>query len=82
MIEDTRLRELSEDPSGATPEEVAELARFVLRWNPVNEYVHETLKAIYINAKEAAERSLELDVITAASRSAMKRMKSAKHSRK
>jgi len=82
MIDDNRLVELQDNPSQATESDVLEMCKEIQRSRPVIEFVHETLKAIYINAKEAANRSLELDVITSASRQAMKRIKASRHSRR
>ncbi len=75
MIEDQRLKEIVAAPATATPEEVAALGTEVLRLRPVHAFVSETLKAIYINAKEEAQRTLVLDVITSAARTCMKRLK-------
>lgn len=79
MITDERLREIETDPGAASLQEIADLCAEVRRWRPVNEFVHETLKAIYLNAKEEEQRTLVLDVITAAARTCMKRMKEARY---
>jgi hypothetical protein len=78
MIDDSRIQAIQADPSTATADEIGELCAYALRWRPVNEFVLETLKAIHVNAKEATDRSLELDVIATASRTAMKRMQVAR----
>jgi hypothetical protein len=75
VISEQRLKEIVARPSVASPEEVAELGAELLRLRPVHAFVAETLKAIYINAKEEAQRTLVLDVIASAARSCMKRLK-------
>lgn len=75
MISDQRIKEIAAAPASASADEVAALCAELLRMRPVHAFVAETLKAIYINAKEEAQRTLVLDVITAAARSCMKRLK-------
>jgi hypothetical protein len=75
MIDEQRLKEIVATPSIATPEEIAELGNELLRLRPVHAFVAETLKAIYINAKEEEKRTLVLDVIASAARTCMKRLK-------
>lgn len=75
MINEQRLKEIVAQPAVASPDEVKELGTELLRLRPVHAFVAETLKAIYINAKEEAQRTLVLDVIASAARSCMKRMK-------
>jgi hypothetical protein len=74
-ISETRIKEIVAQPSSASPEEIAELGNEILKVRPVHEFVTETLKAIYINAKEEAQRTLVLDVIASAARTCMKRLK-------
>ena len=78
MITNERLNTIAADPTSASPEDIALLCKEVVSWRPVTEFVEETLKAIYINAKEEEKRMLVLDVITSAARSCLKRMKEAR----
>jgi hypothetical protein len=78
MITDTRLKEIASAPQSATPEEIASLAGEVSRWRPVHTFVFESLKAVFINAKESAERSFALDIIVEVARSCLRRMKQAR----
>ena len=82
MIDNDRLTALRDNPGLVTEDDVIKMCKELQRTRLTTEFVHETLKAIYINAKEAAERSLELDVITSASRQAMKRIKASRHDRR
>ena len=78
MIATERLREIAADPKNASPEDIALLCKEIVSWRPVADFVEETLKAIYINAKEEEQRSLVLDVITSAARTCLKRIKEAR----
>jgi len=78
MLTNEQVRAIADNPSAASPEDIAQLCKEVQSWRPVLEFVEETLKAIWINAKEEEKRSLVLDVITAAARTCMKRMKEAR----
>jgi hypothetical protein len=78
MIAIERLREIAADPKSAAPEDIALMAKEIGSWRPVADFVEETLKAIYINAKEEEQRSLVLDVITSAARTCLKRIKEAR----
>ena len=75
MINDQRIQEIASAPTSATAEEITSLANELSRLRPAHAFVAETLKAIYINAKEEEQRTLVLDVITSAARSCMKRLK-------
>jgi len=78
VISEQRLREIAGQPTLASPDEIVELAAELLRLRPTHAFVAETLKAIYINAKEETQRTLVLDVIAAAARSCIKRLKLAR----
>lgn len=81
MVSDERLAAIEAQPAGASEGEVAALSAELRRLRTVHEFVHEALKIIYINGKEEAARTLVLDVVTDVARTAMKRMKAAKHAR-
>lgn len=78
MIPTTRLQQIAAEPGTATPEEITSLAHELLRWRPTTDFVFESLKAIYINAKEAAERSLVTDVLFDVAKTCMRRIKAAR----
>lgn len=65
-------------PQSATPEEIANITSEVLRWRPVNGFVFESLKAVFINAKESAERNFVTDVLLDVARTCMRRIKGAR----
>jgi hypothetical protein len=79
VISEQRLREIADQPTRASPAEIVHLATELLRSRPAHAFVAESLKAIYINAKDEVPRTLVLDVITAAARSCIKRLKLARH---
>lgn len=77
MITETRLKEIAAAPAVATPEEIAQLAAEVARFRPVHDFLLESLKAIFINAKECAERNFTLDIIVEVARTCMRRIQHA-----
>lgn len=78
MIPTTRLRQIAAEPESATPQEVTRLAQELLRWRPANDFVFESLKAIFINAKDSAERSLLIDVLLDVAKTCMRRIQTAR----
>jgi hypothetical protein len=76
LMNEDRLKQIAAQPTNASPDEVVAIASELLRVRPATAFVAETLKAIYINAKEEAVRSLVLDVITKAARTCLTRLKS------
>lgn len=78
MIPTTRLRQIAAEPQSATPQEVTSLAEELLRWRPTNDFVFESLKAIFVNAKESAERNLITDVLLDVAKTCMRRIKAAR----
>jgi hypothetical protein len=77
VINEQRIKDIAAQPALASPAEVVELSAELLQLRPAHAFVAETLKAIYINAREEAQRTLVLDVIAAAARTCMKRLKRA-----
>ncbi len=75
MIPTTRLRQIVAEPQSATPQEVNSLAQELLRWRPTADFLFESLKAIFINAKETTERNLVTDVLLDVAKTCMRRIK-------
>ncbi|MBL9004097.1 MAG: hypothetical protein JNJ46_07620 [Myxococcales bacterium] len=71
----TRLRQIAAEPQSATPQEVTSLAQELLRWRPTADFLFESLKAIFINAKETTERNLVTDVLLDVAKTCMRRIK-------